>query len=199
MQQSDSIGLGRRKWYEKYLPEKPDIKKLNSEQEEKLLSIFHDCEKEADIYLEKIVKEHFFEQLKDIGYKNLNSCMPEGVYWDSLTEDKKTDLIQIYNESIAKQRSKKKIKVNFKKYLSEGKPLVTIETKIKEKPKEETDNPKEEKVYEWIENKLKEKGYVSKSEDFENFKKLLGYSSRSFSNKMKEAGLTFVNKKWIKS
>ena len=48
-------------------------------------------------------------------------------------------------------------------------------------------------------SKLKEKGYVSKSEDFENFKKLLGYSSRSFSNKMKEAGLTFVNKKWIKT
>lgn len=199
MEQSNSIGSARRKWYRKYLPENSDIKQFSIEQEENLLDIFHECEKEADKYLEKIVKECFNEKLKDIGYKNLSLCMPEGIELYSLSDEQKSDLAQIYRQEIAKEQSQRAIREHFKKYLSEGKPLLPKKEGIKEKVEEEIPNKKDKMVLEWIGKKLKEKGYISKTEDFENFHKLLGYSTRSFSNKMKEAGLKFVNKKWVKA
>lgn len=198
IEENNELGNKRKKWYIKYLPENSDIKKFNSDQENKLLDVYHECEKEADKYLKKIVKEEFYELLKEIGNKNLSLILPEEVEWISLDEEKRSDLGIIYRESIAKGQTKKSIRDQFKKYLSEGKPSIPTEEIIILKVDEAVSNKKEQLVIDWIEQMIDKKGYISKSEDFENFNKLLGYSSRSFSNKMKEAGLKFVNKKWLK-
>ena len=191
-------GNERMKWFYKYIPEDTKIKAFNQDLELKLLNIYHDCEKDADEFLKKIVKEKFKEELKKTGYKNLALCLPSRIKWKSLNDEKQNDLENIYRESMVKGLTNKTIKDRFKKYLSEGKPLKTKKEIPLVVTEEEISSKKEQLVLDWIDEKINEKGYISKNEDFENFKKQLGYSNRSFSNKMKESGLKFVNKRWVK-
>jgi len=50
---------------------------------------------------------------------------------------------------------------------------------------------------EWIEGKLAEKGFISRSEDFVEFHELFGYAKRTFSKKLGLFGLKFNGKKWV--
>ena len=105
------------KWYEQYLPETLDLKDLKPEYEVKLSDVFNECEKETDKYLEKIVKKKFRNILKEIGYRNLNECLPKDVKWKSLNKEKRQDIAQIYSDSITEKRNIRTIKKRFKKYL----------------------------------------------------------------------------------
>lgn len=185
-----------------YLPEDVDPEKLTPQDWQELDKVYNECRGEMKKRFKAMVKARFEENLKELLKKTIEECLPqkpEQILWKNLTSKQQKRLNQIYFACWDRGFTKSTIKKYFRKYLLTGvddfdilnEPYVPEHTTILH-PTEEHQMMKE-----WIDSKLAEKGFISRSEDFEEFHELFGYAKRTFSKKLGLFGLKFNGKKWI--
>lgn len=185
-----------------YLPEEVVMNSITPQQIERLEEIYDDCRKEARKIFKSMVKEKFESDLEDLLNRTIEECLPqkpEQMHWKDISQEQQDRLTEIYFACWDRGFTKSTIKKYFRKYLLTGvddfdilnEPYVPEHTTVLH-PTEEHQMMKE-----WIEGKLAEKGFISRSEDFEEFHELFGYAKRTFSKKLGLFGLKFNGKKWV--
>jgi len=185
-----------------YLPEDVDSENLTYQDWQGLERVYNECRREAKKRFKALVRARFEETLRGLLQKTIEECLPqkpEQIQWENLKPKQQKRLNQIYFACWDRGFTKSTIKKYFRKYLLNGvdefdilnEPYVPEHTAILH-PTEEHQMMKE-----WIDGKLAEKGFISRSEDFEEFHDLFGYAKRTFSKKLGLFGLKFNGKKWI--
>lgn len=182
----------KQKWYEKYLPAGVTAKDITSKHEEKFIDIFSSCEDKADKYLEEIALNGIEKHLKGLMDESLKKYLPlrPKIIWEDLTVDQKTDLTKLFKNCVEKGFNEKIIKKEIRKYVEEF-----IEQDKQQKLKGEDIQSLLEK---WIDDKINEKGYVSKGEDYTEFKQIFNLAERTFSTRLRNSSLIFKKGKWIR-
>lgn len=185
-----------------YLPPDVDSKALTPQQLSRLKEIYDECRIEAKKFFKTKVKSKFETDLTDLLKQTIEECLPqkpEQMHWEDINPQQQERLTEIYFACWDRGFTKSTIKKYFRKYLLTGvddfdilnEPYVPEHTTVLH-PTEEHQMMKE-----WIEGKLAEKGFISRSEDFEEFHDLFGYAKRTFSKKLGLFGLKFNGKKWV--
>lgn len=185
-----------------YLPEDLDSEILNPQQWSRLDEIYNECRMEAKKLFKVKVKAKFEKDLRNLLKQTIEECLPqkpEQMHWEDINPQQQDRLTEIYFACWDRGFTKSTIKKYFRKYLLTGvddfdilnEPYVPEHTTVLH-PTEEHQMMKE-----WIEGKLAEKGFISRSEDFEEFHELFGYAKRTFSKKLGLFGLKFNGKKWV--
>lgn len=179
------------KWYEKYLPAGVTHIDISLEQEEKLIDIYSDCEIKAELYLKDVAKKKFDEHLKGMMDESLKKYLPlrPKIIWENLSVDQRTELTKIYKECTKKGENEKTIKKEIRKHFEEE----MDEEKNQKLNAEDVQNMLEK----WIDEKIKEKEYISKSEDYEDFRRIFGLAERTFSTRLRNSKLKFKKGKWM--
>ncbi len=196
----DDINHFRRVRY--YLPPDVDTDSLTPQQHTRLEEIYNECRMEAKKLFKKKVKVKFERDLADLLKQTIEDCLPqkpEQMHWGDINPQQQERLTEIYFACWDRGFTKSTIKKYFRKYLLTAvddfdilnEPYVPEHTTVLH-PTEEHQMMKE-----WIEGKLAEKGFISRSEDFEEFHVLFGYAKRTFSKKLGLFGLKFNGKKWV--
>ncbi|MCK4613317.1 MAG: hypothetical protein KAU14_00820, partial [Thermoplasmata archaeon] len=184
------------------LPGDVDPTTLTPQQKEHFEGIYNNCRKKARKVFKAMVKDRFEEELMDLLKQTIEDCLPqkpEQMHWENIMKHQQNRLTEIYFACWDRGFTKSTIKKYFRKYLLTGvddfdilnEPYVPEHTTVLH-PTEEHQMMKE-----WIEGKLAEKGFISRSEDFDEFHELFGYAKRTFSKKLGLFGLKFNGKKWI--
>jgi hypothetical protein len=185
-----------------YLSPDMDTASLTPQQIDRLEEIYNECRIEAKKLFKVKVKAKFEKDLDDLLKQTIEDCLPqkpEQMHWSDINPQQQERLTEIYFACWDRGFTKSTIKKYFRKYLLTGvddfdilnEPYVPEHTTVLH-PTEEHQMMKE-----WIEGKLAEKGFISRSEDFEEFHELFGYAKRTFSKKLGLFGLKFNGKKWI--
>jgi hypothetical protein len=185
-----------------YLPPDVEPKSLTPQQLSRLEEIYNECRLEAKKLFKTKVKGKFETDLTDLLKVTIEECLPqkpEQMHWEDINPQQQERLTEIYFACWDRGFTKSTIKKYFRKYLLTGvddfdilnEPYVPEHTTVLH-PTEEHQMMKE-----WIEGKLAEKGFISRSEDFEEFHDLFGYAKRTFSKKLGLFGLKFNGKKWV--
>jgi len=185
-----------------YLPENFELDSLTPQQWERLEEIYRESRKRAKKLFKTKVRVKFEKDLRNLLKQTIEDCLPqkpEQMHWDDISPQQQERLTEIYFACWDRGFTKSTIKKYFRKYLLTGvddfdilnEPYVPEHTTVLH-PTEEHQMMKE-----WIEGKLAEKGFISRSEDFEEFHELFGYAKRTFSKKLGLFGLKFNGKKWV--
>ena len=185
-----------------FLPDDVDVTTMTLEQKEQLENVFHECKNDSKKIFKEMVKEKFKKNLEGLLQHTIEECLPqkpEQMRWIDIPPDQQVRLTEIYFACWDRGFTKSTIKKYFRKYLLTGvddfdilnEPYVPEHTTVLH-PTEEHQMMKD-----WIEGKLAEKGFISRSEDFVEFHDLFGYAKRTFSKKLGLFGLKFNGKKWI--
>lgn len=196
----DDINHFRRLKY--YLSPSIDQTSLTPQQIDRLEEIYNECRTDAKKLFKVKVKAKFETDLNVLLNQTVEDCLPqkpEQMHWSDINPQQQERLTEIYFACWDRGFTKSTIKKYFRKYLLTGvddfdilnEPYVPEHTTVLH-PTEEHQMMKE-----WIEGKLAEKGFISRSEDFEEFHDLFGYAKRTFSKKLGLFGLKFNGKKWI--
>jgi len=198
--QLDDINYHRR--LSIYLPEDIGTKEIAPQEWARLEELYGECRVEAKKLFKRKVKSKFEKDLENLLKLTIEECLPqkpEQMHWEDINEQQQDRLTEIYFACWDRGFTKSTIKKYFRKYLLTGvddfdilnEPYVPEHTTVLH-PTEEHQMMKE-----WIEGKLAEKGFISRSEDFEEFHELFGYAKRTFSKKLGLFGLKFNGKKWV--
>lgn len=185
-----------------YLP--PDVHhtSLTPQDIARLQEIYDECRIEAKKRFRTKVRARFETDLAVLLNRTIEECLPqkpEQMHWGDISPQQQVRLTEIYFACWDRGFTKSTIKKYFRKYLLTGvddfdilnEPYVPEHTTVLH-PTEEHQMMKE-----WIEGKLSEKGFISRSEDFEEFHEMFGYAKRTFSKKLGLFGLKFNGKKWV--